>query len=146
MLTDSEAQDETFAMLQAAWDAASPLTDDVPLLYENTNEERPDATGAVSPWAYAQWQRATSRESSLAGVDGQKRFTTTGLVSVQLFAPIGDGGALLRSLGRVFQTAFRGKRTEGGVVFSRVRVKDVGASGPWWYNLALAEFQFDEVM
>ncbi len=145
MLTDAQARDETFALFAAAW-AGSGDTSGITLLYEDTNERRPDPTAGLVPYAYAWWKRVDSFEASLGGTDGRKVFTTIGIFGVQLFAPIGDGGTLLGKMGRVFQSALRRKRTAGGVVFRRVRVKEIGASGPWWYHDATAEFEFDEVM
>jgi hypothetical protein len=146
VITEGQARDEIFALLQAAWDAGD-ATDGATLLYENTDERRPTAAdGEPAVWAWAHLRNVTSRQSSLL-MDGtdRKRYTTYGFVGVQMFTPAGDGGTLMDQVSAIVLGAYRGKRTTGGVIFKNVRAKQVGASGPWFQSNAIAEYEFDTV-
>jgi hypothetical protein len=145
-LTHLQAQDDICGALAATW-AGNGATSPYPLLFENTGEQRPSPTAdVVLPWAWAQVRRVTSPQSSLTSDDaGRKRYTTRGFVGVQIFTPRGDGSTGALTVGTVVEGAFKGKRTANGVVFSHVRLKEIGPSGPWMQSDVEADFEYDSI-
>ena len=138
-LSDAQALDEIFELLQIAWNANED-SEDVPLLYEDTCQERP-TSGA---YALAGFYTVDVPRVTLSP-HAQKRYTTVGIVTVQIRCPRGDGKTLAGQLAAVARDAFRGKRTANGVVFSRVRIKDAGIDGTYTLTNVIADFEFDSV-
>lgn len=114
--------------------------------------KHPDRALAVAfPPKAANWARVSisdegqGRPPPLVGEVGSRRYTTDGILIVELYALSGDGRSAVQSLGETVLTAFRGQRTAGGVWFRRERVNPVGPDGVWWHENAIIEFQYDTV-
>ena len=136
----TQARDEMLGLLEAAWQLDADSTN-VVLLFEDDARPRPDSGAyAVAAVRFVDVPRVT-----LGGENGQKRYTSTGLVTVQIRTPQGDGYTLSDKLSRVARDAFRGNRSSGGAVFSRVRIKSEGADGTYMLTNVIVDFEYDEV-
>jgi Bacteriophage related domain of unknown function len=137
MTTASEARDQMFAVFKAAWD-----TTPVP-----TNVVYPDKASQVIPagQAYARLsvRHADGHQSSLGGAMGAKRYTQTGTLWVQVFAPVGDGLVTAYALAQTVVNAYRTAR--GTVWFRNVRMQEVGNAGAFEQINVLATFNYDDV-
>ncbi len=139
--TLTQARDEMFKAFRDAWlaDATSNL---LPVLYPDTDAE-PPTEGA---WARVSIKHGPSRQATLSGESGQKRFRHTGFITVELYTPRGDGLVLNGQLSIIVKHAFEGVATSPGqVIFYRVRVNEVGPDGQWFHTNVLADFEYDEV-
>ena len=113
----------------------------------------PDMAAPTNPFppATASWARVSisdegeGRLPPLVGELGSRRYTTDGLLIVELYALSGDGRSAAQTLGQTVLAAFRGQKTAGGVWFRRARVNDIGADGAWYHVNAVVEFQYDTV-
>lgn len=77
-----------------------------------------------------------------------KRYTGYGLIFVQLFCPKSNDRAVEfgRSLAEIARKAFRGKKTDGGIVFRNVRINDNMPAEKLCYRFnVIAEYEYDEV-
>jgi hypothetical protein len=84
-------------------------------------------------------------QASLANDGGRRRWERTGLVTVQIFVPAGEGLSEAYSLAKTVADAYEGTTTASGVWFRNVRVNEVGADGAWFQVNALIEFIYDEI-
>ncbi|RKZ20191.1 hypothetical protein DRQ50_00095 [bacterium] len=139
--TIAQARDEILGTFQTAWlaDSVSQL---LPVLYSDVSQEPPDA-GA---WARVTINHTASRQATLSGETGARRYRRFGFVTVQLFTPTGEGLTLGDELTTIAVRAFEGVTTAPGrVIFRNVRPIEVGQGGSWFQTNVLADFEYDEV-
>jgi hypothetical protein len=140
-MTISQARDEMLSVFTAAWEG-DPTSAPVPVLYPDRAQEIP----TQGPWARARVQHNASAQVTLSGEAGARRFRRTGVVSVEIFTPTGDGLTLSDQLAMIASRAFEGVTTEPGrVIFRNVRVTEAGQDGAWHKTDVLADFEYDEV-
>ena len=84
-------------------------------------------------------------QSSLGNANGLSRYTRTGLLTIQLFTPQGDGLALADTISTAFEEGVRGKRTLNGVIYKNVSSQEIGIDGPWFQTNINADFEYDQV-
>lgn len=108
----------------------------------------PDNPGAPPAgdvlWARATVQHAPITTQSLAGAVGTRRFTATGFVWVQVFAPAGDGSTGARTAAQAIVTAYRNARM--AVWFRNVVLVEMGGDGAFSRVDVKANFQYDDIM
>lgn len=111
---------------------------------------------ATIPSGSKYWVRFSSQNvfeeqttlSSSCGLPGQKRFTASGLVFIQLFLPQSDAanGDKGRQLAMIARDAYRGKSTSGKVWFRNARINDGIAPENSFNRLnVVAEFEHDDL-
>lgn len=138
-LTYSDAYDEVMALAKAAFDA-------VPI----TSVHYPDMEFTIpagdTAWARIAYDLISAGPASMADATGRKRFRRSGLLSIQLFHPLGGGSTDAWNAAKVVADAFEGQTTAGGVWFRDLTgPSPIGASGGFSQtNLAVA-FEYDEV-
>lgn len=136
--TFNQANNEILTFFKDAWDPTGHLA-----LYENVKGEKPSAQ---EPWARLTVRHGPSRQASLSGALGTSRYERSGILTVQIFIPNGEGGLSLGySLGKVIADAFEGKATPNQVWFRNVTINEIGPSDEWFQLNATAEFTYDEV-
>lgn len=138
-LTRAQAVDSILAILKAAWDPTG-----YPMKWENVGAVSTPPT-SLTPWARAVLRHATSRQATLSGVSGQRRFRRTGSLVVQIFQPSGEGLVGNPDLARIVQDAFEGAVTPGGVIVRSVVVNEVGPDGAWFQTNVVVSFEYDEI-
>jgi len=134
------ARDAILDHFTTEWNAqASPPE----LRYDDRTQDLP--SGDVS-WARVSVLHNTGRQNTM-GETGNRRFRKTGIVTVQIFTPFGDGLTESDILVKVAVDAFEGKSTGGGdtVDFTNVRSQEIGRDGYWYQTNVLAEFDYDAV-
>lgn len=135
-LTPLEARDVIFGIFKAVWDDTGYAA------------HYSDKTGEIgtseAPWARATLQHTTGVQSSLTGASGTKRFTETGLVFVQVFAPVGDGSTRCYELAQLVRNAYRDAR-HPEVWFRNVHLEEVGTRGAFDQINVISTFSYDEV-
>lgn len=135
-MTPEEAVDAILDIFKAAWD---PTT--FPAVYSDKPGKAPETEGV---WARATVQHATGDQTSLAGETGTRRFTETGTVTVQVFAPLGDGRTEGYRASRIVRDAYRDAR-HPNVWFRNARIVEASDNGAFTQTNVLATFSYDSV-
>lgn len=135
-MTSQEAKDAMLAIFKAAWDLTG-----YPAKYEYVPGEKPTTQ---TPWARVNVRHYVGRQSSLGGGNGSIRYTETGTITVQVFAPVGDGSKACYAAAQIVKNAFRDAR-HPSVWFTSVRMTEVGADGAFDQINVLATFSYDDV-
>ena len=135
--TFQEANDEVLAVFKAAWDTTGFIA-----VYENVRGDKPTTT---APWARASLRNVTGRQATLANHDGVRRWRRDGILTIQIFVPLGEGLQEGYSLSKVVTDALEGTSTPSAVWFRNVSVNEIGPDGEWFQFNVLAEFTYDEV-
>lgn len=145
------ARKEILGLVRAAWESAHP---GVTLLFENVRGEAPtsaDSDHWAQPWARLSTRHFGGEQVSLADSEGLARFEHSGVVTVQVFSPLGQGfeqgSPSHDAMVQTVLDAVRGQRTTSGVTFYDPRPVDVGPNpdGPWYQTNVVAEFRYDQL-
>ena len=132
-MTPLQARAQILATFKAAWD-----TTGLPCDYDDGGATPP----ANSAWARVTLRHATGGQSSLSGADGTKRWTQTGTVIAQVFAPIGDGKKKAYELAELVVNAYRDAR--GSVWYRNPHLKEAGRDGAFNQINVYVTFEYDE--
>lgn len=133
-MTADEARDEMFTVFNNAWNL-TPAAERVVF------GDKPGAP-FTDAWARVTLRHATGRQSSLSGAMGAKRWTQTGTLWVQVFAPVGDGLVTAYELAQAVVNAFRDAKN-GTVWYRNSRLQEVGSSGAFEHINVLTDFTYD---
>lgn len=141
--TTTEARDEILSYFTTAWNAG-PLPPI--LLYDDKVRDLPtDAAYARVTVQHNVFNQATIGGKVSSGGGGQ-RFRRSGVVTVQIFTPFGDGLTTADPLVDLALDAFEGENTGSDrIEFRNVRENEVGHDGVWHQTNVLAEFEYDRV-
>lgn len=148
--TYPEAVDEMFSLLNTAWIANSAaIVGYLPEL-RWPNQEQPSTPDGSKFWGRVSQltvQEIQTTLSDACGENGQKRYTASGLIFVQLFAPKSTASSAdtLRNLAQMLKTALRGHTTSGKVWFRNAQVKELSAENQSWRSNVVAAYEYDEV-
>lgn len=145
--TYPEATDTMFAQLNTLWatDSAA-IAGYVPAIYW-PNIEEPVSKPVGTYWARMSRQTVIQSQANIAGADSVRRYTTRGLLSVQIFAPmmLVASGKVCAQLAQIVQNAYRGVTTVNGIWFRNVTIKELPADGRYYRCNVVSDFQYDEV-
>lgn len=145
------ARDEMFAKLLAGWTAgAASIVGYVPeLKWPGEEDQNPQATEVY--WGRVSLAEGETEQSGLsAGAyapDGAvRRYTSFGLIYVQLFGPRHNADAVqkLALLSQCAQAALRGE-TPSGVVFYDASFRSMLPEAVWEGFIVKAEYEFDSI-
>jgi hypothetical protein len=146
-LTIEQSRDEIHTLFKTAWDAGVETTGkeitywDAKKIVPVTNDDdsNPDT------WARILIQHVLANQASLANRSGQRKYRRSGLVTVQVFTPLGTGLSIADKVYKIVIDAFEGQATPGNVWFRNVRLNEVGPSGSWFQANVIADFEYDEI-
>lgn len=144
--TLDSARDEILGLFRTKWEADTPaLNGGSAVLVEWQGVDSKSPPKADEPYARIAVRHTSAGQSTL-GPAGGRRFTHSGLVTVQVFAPFSAGGglSLAEQLAMVARDAFRGVGTDSGIWFRNTRISEVGPSGAWFQLNVVSEFQYDD--
>lgn len=140
----AEARDSMLGHIKTDWDAnTTAVAGYIPdVIYDNLEptEERNNALY----YARVTIQHFDGEQKTLAK-EGNRRFEHIGQVFFQLYAPSGEGRAGVDGLAQVAKTSFQKGCTLAGVRFTRVRIEEIGADGPFFQVDVVADFEYHEV-
>ncbi|AEX56100.1 minor tail protein [Burkholderia phage vB_BceS_KL1] len=148
--THSEARNEINALFNTAWNAnAGALAGYVPNIEWQGKQPR-ETPDSSKYWARVSIQTVLEEQTTLStceGKPGQKRYTASGLVFVQLFCPKSIVGSfeIGGKLAEVAKKAFRGKTTPGKVWFRNVRINELDPEDLYYRYNVVTEFEYDEL-
>lgn len=134
-MTPQEAIDAIGKVFKDAWDTTGGAA-----VYDDLPGSVPATEGL---WARLTVRHGDGRQASLAGDGPARRWRNDGIVMIQVFAPMGDGGTAARAAAHVLMTAFRLAKLE--VWFRATRMREIGASGAFYQINVSTTFTYDEV-
>lgn len=133
-LTDTEAYGEILTMFKAAWDPRVAAYPDVDFAIPS----------GETVWARLSYDILTRRQSGFG--DGQRKFERVGLLSFQIFTPLGGGSTDALNLAKVVADAFEGQSSPGGVWFRDLTgPSPAGVSGAFRQANMSVAFEYFEV-
>lgn len=147
--TYTQAIDDMFALFNAAWQNSNAIVGSVPEVRWQGVEER-DVPPANAYWCRVSTQNVIDRQATLkSGVDSgqQRRYTSQGLLFVQLFCPMSDARAMEkgRQLAELARAAFRGVESPNGVWFRNARINELApADNAYRFNIVV-EYEYDDI-
>ena len=117
-----------------------------PLDVEWPGVDSGDSRDPDEPWARITVSHIDSAQTTLGGLNN-RRFTRQGIVAVQMFSPLVDGGGLTfaEQSAIISRDAFEGVGTASGIWFRNTRIKEIGPDATWYQINVIAEFQYDEL-
>lgn len=145
--TFDSARDEILGLFHTYWTAQTPaLNDSAPVRVEWPGVDSQTPPEASKPWARIVVRHTTSKQATF-GTVGHRRFLRPGLVTVQVFTPLTNGGGLLlaEKLGIIARDAFEGRSTDSGIWFRNARLQEVGPDTEWFQMNLVVEFEYEEV-
>lgn len=105
--------------------------------------------GGVPPTTNIPWMRAIIRhtdgdQSSLACVNGQRRWTNIGTLMVQVFAPIGDGSKAAYDAAQAISNAYKAVNSSS-IWFRKPLIREAGTSGDFEQINFIVTFEYDQI-
>jgi len=138
-LTYRQARDDMLKLITDAWTTANPT---YPMVYDDLGE--PQIPKTELPWCRVTIKHNQGEQETLGSPMGGRLFYRDGLLTVQIFAPRGQGLTVGYDLAKVAADAFEGQASANGVWFRTVRLREVGPDGNWFQINVIAEFQYSE--
>lgn len=135
-MTPAEAIDAIGAVFKAAWDPTGAVA-----VYDDLPQNIPPDEKA---WARLTVRHNDGGQSSLAGGNGAQRWEAVGVVTVQIFTPVGDGLVAARALSLSVLNAFRDHKNSD-LWFRRPHLRELGVDGAFNQTNVIATFIYDEV-
>lgn len=98
-------------------------------------------------WMRISQQTVLEEQATLSGNDLKRRYTTDGLLFVQIFIPktLPQNYAIGVKLAVFVKNLYRGKQTEDCIWFRNVRIQELPAEDAWNRLNVVAEYQYDEI-
>jgi len=145
-LSDQQAKDEILTLFTTAWNLNTPpLNGSAVVALEFDGVDAQGERDPTKPWARVMVQQTVSEPVGLGGLSNV-RYTRNGIITVQVFTPLSEGGPTkAEQLSVVIREALEGKTTSGGVWFRVPRITVVGQGAGWYQINTTALFQFDQI-
>lgn len=103
---------------------------------------RPNVTDR---WARLSFNHAIGSQASLAGVNGTRKFRSTGVLLIEVHYPLGSPRQAYEWAGE-FSDAFEGVGTDSGIWFRDVIVSENNDRESGWFRLdVVATFEYDRL-
>jgi hypothetical protein len=132
-MTADQARDEMLAVFKTAWDTTG---------YAATYTDVP----AVKPGSEVSWARVITRHETGGqtgfGASAAKKYTQTGSLFVQVFAPVGDGLTKAYELAQTVLVAF--SQARGAVWYRKLKLREVGSDGSFEQINVIIDFTYDD--
>lgn len=80
--------------------------------------------GSRTEWAKLTLTHTSGSQDSLAGADGKRRWNATGLGTLSLMFPLGEGIEGPLDIAEAVQALYQGNRTSSDVWFRNVRIEE----------------------
>jgi hypothetical protein len=145
-ITYSSAIDELFGIINSIWPDAAGVISYVPEI------RWPGAAKASKPdtskfWARVSTQTVDDGQSSLANVNGQKRYRATCLLYVQIFCPRNVANALPdgRLLAQLVRDRFLKSSPSGALEFQNQKIRELPAETDWYPINVVVTYIYDEI-
>jgi hypothetical protein len=149
MTTHVDARDAMLGLFNTGWQAAAAIVGAVPAIYwQDVTVIAPPVTNAywcrVSTQGVGEYQ--TTHKTGIAP-DNNRRYTSYGLLLVQIFCPtsVAGAGAKGRELAVLARNIFRGKATANDVWFRNARINEIPPEPNFYRFNVICEYQYDDI-
>lgn len=133
----TEAVDAIFSRFLTVWDAEPSA---LRVLWQDDDGQDPPSDEGFARASI----RHDSRQQGALGAGSTKRYTNTGLVTIQIFTLAGNGRVLSDQLADTAVSAFEGQTAGDGTIWFRNTVaSEVGISGQYLQVNVTSEFEYD---
>lgn len=142
------AMSEIVAQFRNAWNAnAAGVVGYVPeIRYVGVEGAKPDVTKYFARLTY---QQVKSGQSAVGNgeVGGKSKYTSNGLIFVQLYGPMADAQvwARLKALAVISRKAYEGKKTASDVWFRDCRINELVPDSEWQRINVIIAYEYDEI-
>lgn len=137
-MTAQEAVDAMLGIFSAAWVAAG---------YDVANVRWDDVNGALPTgdvvWARTKITHTGGDQVTMGATRANRKYENIGFITVQVFAPVGEGDVRVRAAAQDVVNGFR-EANNVSVWFRNIRMKEVGNSGAFQQFNVLADFTYDD--
>lgn len=143
--TYDEAYSEAAARFEQIWNAqAGGVTGSVPTIRYWGAESGQIPTGHFCRFSM---QPVDENQSTFRNREFETRYTSEGLIFIQLFAPRKDdqGAEHLRLLAQIAKSAFRGTSLGCGIWFRRVRANILEPEHNYFRTNVIANYIYDDI-
>ena len=145
--TLDSARDEILGLFNVKWAADTPAINEgvaIPIEWQGVDSGSPPDPNA--PFCRVTVNHATGQQSTFGAV-GERRFTRSGVVTVQIFAPLSAGGGLSFAVKAaiIARNAYEGIGTDSGIWFRNARIQEIGPSETWHQINVVTDFFYDEL-
>lgn len=96
------------------------------------------------PWARVNLQHQRGGQGSLSGAAGSKRWDRNGVLTIQIFTPIGTGLSEGYNMAQSVMALYEGVAVES-LWFRNVRVNEAAPDGAFNQINVVIDFEYDEV-
>lgn len=139
MTTLNEASTAAYQRFQVDWPTAQP---DVPFTFEDEDFTPPvTAAGRPAPWVKLSVQNLGGRQETL-GAAGNRKFTRSALVRVQVYTAPGTGRKVSDLLCQSALDIFEGRALAGALVYDGA-AREIGLVENNRWKLSTVEVSFD---
>lgn len=139
MTTTVQARDLINGNILAAWRVLG--FDDANLIWTDIPGKIP-ASELV--WARVTLKHATGTQTTLSGRVGGRQFEQKGTVTIQVFAPVGDGSTAGYSTAQALKTVLENPNVSD-IWYRNARLLEIGRSGAFEQINVLADFSYTDV-
>lgn len=142
MTTPSEARDDVYGAIATAWGVLGPID------YEDRPHDEattPIPPKTVVPWVRVQMHHTAGGQATLSNSIGNRRFRRYGVITVQVFSPLGSSLRDPENHSKIVNDALEGVATPHDVLIRNVRMEEKGSDGHWFQTNVIADFEYDEV-
>lgn len=133
-MTFDEARDEVLDVFRRAWSPRAAV-------YEDTPAAKVPDTNTL--WARATLRHVGGGQGSLTGGLGTVRWQRSGLIWIQLFAPIADGRVAGYDAAQELVNAYQSAR--GAVWYRRAHMVEGGQDGAFQRFDVKVDFEYEDV-
>lgn len=143
-LSTEKARDEMLTLINDAM-VASGIPHD--LVFNESDDPNLENVDLAKPLVRVRVRHLESRQATLQGDTGQRRYESFGFINMQILAPISQGTALttVENLAKVAVSAYRGKQTAGGVWFRNVTQREAPQNAGNEQINVTASFTYDTI-
>ncbi len=143
--TFNEARNDMLTVFKDAWDAGAtnPTLVDYPNVTPANGVKLPP--DADLSWARVTIANTLGRQETLSGAQATQAFERMGVLTVQIFTPLGVGLSESDLLSKIVTDAYQKTSTPNQVWFRNVRMNEIGPDGEFYQTNVLVDFTYSEI-
>lgn len=136
-LDRSQARDELSKMVTDVWPGNTDY-----LIYDDLPGSKPDTT---EMWGRLTIKHIDGQQANLGGSTPSRRYSRTGILTVQIFTPSGKGLSSADDHAKIISGAFEGTQSPSGIWFRNVTAQEIGPDGDFYQTNVTLTFMYDEI-
>lgn len=142
--TKQQFRDEILAVVYDGLKADS-YTENLRIMFEDDDSD--DTAGRNEPNSTESWIeiiiRHTGSDQTLSGSAGNRRYHRDGLISVNIYTPLGDNLKANDIISEIVSNIF--ESYSGALWFRNTSSSEIGPTRSWYMTSVISEFQYDQI-